>query len=87
MWMIQKRYLLKNNSVIKSKKPWKVVMGHHTWRSIAGHGNAEPRLETFLTDLLTEAPFDIYTCGHDHNKQLITMEIMNNTLPLIVCGF
>ena len=25
-------------------------------------------------------------CGHDHNKQLIMMEIENNNLPLIVCG-
>ena len=25
-------------------------------------------------------------CGHDHNKQLIMMDIMNNQLPLIVCG-
>ena len=25
-------------------------------------------------------------CGHDHNKQVIMMNIMDNQIPLIVCG-
>ena len=69
-----------------SNADWKIVYGHHPWRSTAGHGNADQQLEKFLTDLYMKSPFDLYMCGHDHNKQLITMEIMNNTLPLIVCG-
>ena len=70
----------------KSNADWKIVYGHHPWRSIAGHGNADEDLEKFFTKLYLESPFDLYMCGHDHNKQLINMEIMNDTLPLIVCG-
>ena len=70
----------------QSNADWKIVNGHHTWRSIAGHGNADEQLERFLTEIYDKSPFDLYMCGHDHNKQLITMEMVNNNLPLIVCG-
>ena len=70
----------------ESKAKWKVVLGHHTWRSIAGHGNAEPRLESFLSKLFRDAPFDLYMCGHDHNKQLINMRLNDHDIVLIVCG-
>jgi hypothetical protein len=70
----------------KSKANWKIVYGHHTWRSIAGHGNAEDKLEHFLNELYHLSPFNLYMCGHDHNKQLINMKIGTDILPLIVCG-
>ena len=69
-----------------SNADWKLVSGHHTWRSIAGHGNADDELELFLKELYEKSPFDLYMCGHDHNKQLINMEIEDRILPLIVCG-
>ena len=28
----------------------------------------------------------MYICGHDHNKQFITMDIQGDTLHAIVCG-
>ena len=69
-----------------SKKRWKIVCGHHTWRSIACHGNAEKRLEIFLDDLFKDTKPHLYMCGHDHNKQVIRMEIDKKPLLLIVCG-
>jgi tartrate-resistant acid phosphatase type 5 len=69
-----------------SNAHWKIVCGHHTWRSVAGHGNAEPQLESFLTELINKAPFDVYMCGHDHTKQLIQTKINNNDITMIVCG-
>lgn len=70
----------------QSKADWKIVYGHHTWRSVAGHGNAEPDLEDFLTTLFTNAPFDVYMCGHDHTKQLIQTKINHKDITMIVCG-
>ena len=75
-----------SQQISKSKANWKVVYGHHTWRSVAGHGNADSQLEGFLTELFTKSPFDIYMCGHDHNKQMIRMDINKKDLFLIVCG-
>ena len=75
-----------SKKINESKADWKIVIGHHTWRSIAGHGNADDKLEMFLTRLYCIAPFDLYACGHDHNKQLINMKMNDKTLPLIVCG-
>jgi tartrate-resistant acid phosphatase type 5 len=69
-----------------SDADWKIVNGHHTWRSVAGHGNAEPILETFLSDLFKKAPFDVYMCGHDHTKQFIQTKINNKDITMIVCG-
>ena len=83
---IKKQLKWAKNRIKKSKCKWKIVYGHHTFRSIAGHGNAEDDLESFLTELFTESPFDIYMCGHDHNKQLINFRINNKPLTLIVCG-
>ena len=45
----QKRSM--KEKIKSSNKKWKIVVGHHTWRSIAGHGNAEfPELESYLTE-------------------------------------
>tara|TARA_B100002051_G_C16671213_1_gene604624 strand:- start:14 stop:874 length:861 start_codon:yes stop_codon:yes gene_type:complete len=74
------------DKIKKSKARWKIVNGHHTWRSIAGHGNAEPLLEEFLMELFKSAPFDVYMCGHDHNKQVINFQINDKKVLLIVCG-
>jgi len=67
-----------------SKKKFKVVVGHHTWRSIAGHENAEPRYERFLNDLFRDTKPDMYLCGHDHCKSLIVKDDI--TLGIIGTG-
>jgi tartrate-resistant acid phosphatase type 5 len=70
----------------KSNADWKIVYGHHTWRSVAGHGNAKPMFDKFMTELFTEAPFDVYMCGHDHTKQVIETKINQKDITMIVCG-
>ena len=70
----------------QSKAKWKIVYGHHTWRSVGGHGNAESELEEFLSVLLKYVDFDIYMCGHDHNKQIIDLNLFDKDVTLIVCG-
>ena len=74
------------NKIKKSNKKWKILMGHHTLRSVAGHGNAEPEMEEFFNKLLDKCSFDIYLCGHDHNKQVINTMINNKNITCIVCG-
>lgn len=83
---IKKQSKIMSRAINDSNADWKIVNGHHTWRSIAGHGNADKELELFLKELYDKSPFDLYVCGHDHNKQLINMEIEDSILPLIVCG-
>ena len=71
-------------SIKKSKKKWKILCGHHTWRSVGGHGNAEPKHEKFMDDLLKQVTFDLYVCGHDHCKSLI--EVGKHKIPTLVIG-
>jgi len=71
---IQKQLKVMKNKLDSSKKKFKVVVGHHTWRSVAGHGNAEPRLELFLNDLFKDTKPHLYLCGHDHCKSLIVKD-------------
>ena len=66
----------------KCKKQWKVVIGHHTWRSIAGHGSAEPRLERFLNDLFKDTKPSLYMGGHDHCNSLI----IKDEIPIVISG-
>ena len=71
-------------SIKKSNKKWKVLCGHHTWRSVGGHGNAEPRHEKFMDDLLKSVKIDLYVCGHDHCKSLIM--VGKHKIPTLVIG-
>lgn len=67
-----------------STKKFKVVIGHHTWRSVAGHGNASPTYETFLTTLFKDTKPTMYLCGHDHCKSVIVKDGI--TLGIIGTG-
>jgi len=71
-------------SIQNSNKKWKILCGHHTWRSVGGHGNAETKHEKFMDDLLKEVTFDLYVCGHDHCKSLI--EVGKHKIPTVVIG-
>jgi len=79
---IQHQLKIMKHKLDNSNKKWKVVIGHHTWRSIAGHGNAEPRFETFLQDLFKDTKPNLYMCGHDHCKSLI----IKDGITLVISG-
>ena len=81
---IQKQLRIMKEKLDKSKKKFKIVVGHHTWRSIAGHGNAERRYETFLNDLFKDTKPTMYLCGHDHCKSLMIKDGI--TLGIIGTG-
>jgi len=68
---LEKQLQFMKHKLDKSTKQWKIVVGHHTWRSIAGHGNAEPILERFFNDLFKDTTPDLYMGGHDHCKSVI----------------
>lgn len=57
-----------------SKKPWRVVVGHHPVVSSGWHGYF-PRDEVArmreLIPVLREASADFYICGHDHHMELL----------------
>jgi len=71
----------------KSRNPWKILCGHHTWRSTGGHGNADDKLEGLLQELFRTCPFDMYVCGHDHCKNHSEVTLPNGHLThAIVIG-
>tara|TARA_B100001094_G_C18184392_1_gene802852 strand:+ start:2693 stop:3550 length:858 start_codon:yes stop_codon:yes gene_type:complete len=81
----QLRYIKKK--IRESKSKWNIVYGHHTWRSVGGHGNAEPILENFFKSIFNTGKIDLYMCGHDHSKQFILKKLpKNNSMHLMVCG-
>ena len=82
---INKQYDFIKNKYKKSKSKWKILCGHHTLRSIAFHGNAEPQHEEFMNRLYkNKIRFDLYLCGHDHCKTLIM--IGKYKIPTLVIG-
>ena len=75
------------HEIKQSKNLWKILCGHHTWRSVGGHGNAKsdmPRFEQFMNDLLSQVRIDLYVCGHDHCKNII--EVGRDKIPTLVIG-
>jgi len=71
--------------ISKAKDDWNILYGHHTYRSVSGHGNAEPLLENFLNALFSLNKIQIYMCGHDHTKQHI-IKNDKNPLHILVSG-
>ncbi|MCO5561309.1 hypothetical protein L7F22_014930 [Adiantum nelumboides] len=57
-------------SLNSSSATWKIVVGHHTIRSIGHHGDY-PELVEKLLPILEEYKVDAYVNGHDHNVQHI----------------
>jgi len=83
---IMKQLKYFKDKIKKAKGDWNILYGHHTYRSISGHGNAEPLLENFLNALFSYEKIDLYMCGHDHTKQYIQKNNDNKKLHIIVCG-
>lgn len=48
-----------------SKATWKIVIGHHTLRSVGEHGDTEELIQQMLP-ILEEFKVDLYINGHDH---------------------
>ena len=79
----QMKYIVK--AIKASKSTWKILYGHHTFISIAGHGNADKELYIYLRKLF-RLGIDIYFNGHDHNKQIIETKIGKKVIPVVTCG-
>ena len=70
------------NVISKAKGDWNILYGHHTYRSVSGHGNSDYLLENFLNALFSLNKINVYMCGHDHTKQ----HIIKDNLHILVCG-
>lgn len=87
----QKRWL---HEQLSAPMPWKIVLGHHPYRSNGRHGNAGAYEGTLavpfvsgstLRDLFDEelcTGADLYLSGHEHSRQLISW----CGVPLVVSG-
>ena len=86
--MIQQQFNDISHLIQRSQKPWKILCGHHTFRSVGGHGNASPQLDKFLQKLISSNDIDLYICGHDHCKSIIEIPIQNTNkiIPTLVIG-
>ena len=69
------------NKLSKSNAKWKIVFGHHPWKSTGAHGDCDFQLNRFFKDI-SQYNFDIYLSGHDHDKQ----HIVFNDIDLVVMG-
>ena len=85
---IQKQLHAIQEMIKQSKQPWKILCGHHTFRSVGGHGNADKRFEQFMSDLLRpkECHIDFYMCGHDHCKSIIDTKVSQSHITCLVIG-
>ncbi len=84
--VIMKQFHDIKKMIKNSNQKWKILCGHHTWRCIGGHGNAEKRHEQFMQDLWNEVDFDLYMCGHDHCKNIIQTKKGNKKVNHLVIG-
>lgn len=75
----QKKWL--KDQLKSSKAKWKIVFGHHPWKSSGSHGDSKGIIDKFYTDILPNK-VDILLNGHDHDKQHIICRGVN----LVVTG-
>jgi len=80
-WMdnedIEQQYKTMLHHIRNSKQRWKILCGHHTWRSVGGHGNSSKKLHVFLKNLVVHSgtKIHLYMCGHDHCKNVIQLQL------------
>ena len=70
----QKKWLLKQ--LKSSKAKWKIVYGHHPWKSSGIHGDSSGVINKFYQEVLPNK-VDILINGHDHDKQHIIFKGVN----------
>lgn len=63
----QEKWLLKQLKT--SNKRWKVVFGHHPWKSSGAHGDCNDLLDEFYNKIADTNKVDIILSGHDHDQQ------------------
>lgn len=51
-----------------ASQDWKIVFGHHPWRSYGQHGHANAALDEFYDETLCGRA-DLLLSGHEHDKQ------------------
>lgn len=56
-----------------SEATWRVVFGHHPWKSNGHHGDASKTRQQFFEDHFCHK-VDFYLAGHDHDKQHLHAE-------------
>ena len=84
---MQHKLEVNKRKIKQSTSKWNIVYGHHTWRSVGGHGNADSDLEKFFNSIFNTGKIDLYMCGHDHSKQFIYKKLpKNKSMYLLVCG-
>ncbi|KAJ6807593.1 purple acid phosphatase 3-like [Iris pallida] len=54
-----------DSALSESTATWKIVLGHHTMRSVSDHGDTEELVERLLP-ILEANGVDVYVNGHDH---------------------
>ena len=69
-WLIS----LLNKSKKQKGKIFRIVYGHHPWRSSGSHGNAKEKYDKFLRKIYNTCKFDLYLSGHDHINEHINMK-------------
>jgi len=76
---LQEKWLKKSLSESKSK--WKIVFGHHPWKSSGYHGDSKGLIDKFYKETLSNK-VDILLNGHDHDKQ----HMIYSNINLIITG-
>ena len=79
----QKQLKYMKQKLDSSKQRWKIIIGHHTWRSVASHGNSEiDGFEDFLSEMFKDTKPHLYMGGHDHCMSLM----VKDGITIVICG-
>lgn len=65
----QEQWLI--NSLYESKARWRIVYGHHPWKSFGSHGNCDDILDDLYEKINRTNKVDLIISGHDHEQQHI----------------
>jgi tartrate-resistant acid phosphatase type 5 len=80
---IQEKWI--DEALTYSKAKWKIVYGHHPWKSSGQHGSTLPDspLDIFYSNLVERHEVNLILSGHDHDQQHIAI---NGYPDLVVSG-
>ena len=65
----QEKWLIE--SLEQSRAKWRIVFGHHPWKSSGCHGNSNRILDEFYRKIIKTSKVHVIFSGHDHDQQHI----------------
>ena len=82
----QESYMFDKLNQSRDENCWRIIYGHHPWKSTGFHGHCNDLLNSFLKKMSENKKIHLYISGHDHDNQHICERSNPESPHILVSG-